>query len=137
MRRTSMIVAVIVGSMLVAAPASASSTTILVERFSRRPNCGARTAIAGHLTNPSATPRVVLEHAVRGNWVDWKQPPTPGTAPVRVVAAVDPASGTYKTTYLTPPTAGIIHLRFRTNGGSVVSRSIYISVGALDTGRCA
>jgi hypothetical protein len=86
------------------------------------------TYISGKVTPAGATPKVVLQRTVGGKWVDLVERPTSflNDKPVLRSAAVNPTTGAYKIT-MYPGTYSVLHLRVRSNGGTVVSPSFYVT----------
>lgn len=76
---------------------------------------GAPVTIIGKIDPAGATARVVLQRSVAGRWSD------------RAGALTNRETGEF-TISVTPSTAGTYVLRVRSNGGTVVSRTLYLRV---------
>mgnify|MGYP006921472627 CR=1 FL=1 len=131
MRKLLAVGVVVVGFLLVqVAPASAAVT--ITAKAVGKPTCYNSARIEGYLTPATATPRVVLQRTVGGKWQDWKwytileegQWRKPHILTSGIGDGGIPAH--YSVQYLGTARASIIHLRVRSNGGSVVSPGVYV-----------
>lgn len=97
--------------------------------------CGTTVTVTGTVTPASATPRVVLQRTVKGKWVDWMWIlGDTGEQPHRMYGTV--TNGKYEIPFYMPISKNVLHLRVRSNGGSVVSNGVYITPTQVDTYQC-
>lgn len=96
-------------------PASAADGTISASLSATTVRVGTKVSVQGAVDPVSLTPRVVVQRYVDGSWSD------------RGSADVNPSTGAYKIT-IQPSQAGAYKLRVRSNGGSIVSSTVNLTV---------
>lgn len=130
MRRIIGAVAVVAAFLIVqAAPASAAVT--ITAKAVGKPTCRNGARIEGGVLPVGATRRVVLQRTVGGKWQDWKwwnsgEESTWAKPHLLTDVPESFEQGHYSIQYLGSVKASIIHLRVRSNGGSVVSPGVYV-----------
>lgn len=135
MRRILMLVALAAGALGVAACEPAPKVTITAKAPSKG-YCGTAVEIKGTVTPSDATPKVVLQRTEGGKWVDWIWVSSGSSSekPHRISATVD--GGEYSSSFYMPISKNVLHLRVRSNGGSVVSNGVYVTPAAVDPYQC-
>ena len=130
MRRAILTAAVAFGVLVsMATPASAASLKITLQASPTHPVCGTGAELVGTATPWNGTSRVMVQRTVNGRWVDWKWYSSSDTDAMltRLAGVPDDLDGGFFIDYLTPVTKHTLHLRVRSNGGSVVSNGVYVT----------
>lgn len=134
MKKALLIAALLIGC---AVTTACDPVTTITATTASRPGCGQTATIDGTVTPASATGRVVLQRTVGGKWVDWKWVTgNTGEVPHVLRSKVAPDTGTYVIPFQVPFSTNTIHLRVRSDGGSVVSRGMYVTPTEYDDDQC-
>lgn len=108
------------------------TVTITAKPAKTKATCWENVRVEGIVTPKDATSRVVLQRTEGGKWVDWLWYNTGESeeVPHRIAGDVqrfEGQNGEYSLDFNTPWWATTLHLRVRSNGGSVVSPGFYVT----------